>query len=414
MILYYLLVLTLPLVSHPILEYQIGGFSVEKYLGLACLVFAICTIPFRRTLPNFFGTTQARMFLMLYILLGISYFTKGWDIAPIGVFLIYTSHLVFLIITLLLVDSLPRLRWSCLAAIASLGVAALYALREWQGGSQLYGAGYRPGYVTGDPNYYTASAILCLPLALHFAQEKRPAWQRFFCIGVILVALAAVMVASSRGGFFGLVAAALVYIWQSPKRMRNLTVIVMVGAVFVLVSPASPLDRLLNPSTGDIEAQEIRLALWQGGLEMVRAQPLTGVGLGTFKERILKYAPPGFDAQFLAHNTYLEMAAEAGIPALLAFLGLFFFTWVNLRRIRRATKESGPPLVYHVAGAIQAGTAGFAVAIFFLSAVFLKLFWFVLFISACLARLKDSVASVPSNESEILEPASDSYLIAKH
>jgi len=169
--------------------------------------------------------------------------------------------------------------------------------------------------------------------------------------------------------------------------MRNLTVIVIVGAVFVLVSPASPLDRLLNPSTSDIESQKIRLALWQGGLEMVREQPLTGIGLGTFKERILKYAPPGFDAQFLAHNTYLEMAAEAGIPALLAFVGLFVFSWINMGRIRRATKESGPLLIYQVAGSVQAGMIGFAVAIFFLSAVFLKLFWFVLFISCCLPKI---------------------------
>ncbi len=396
MILYYLLVLTLPMVAHPLLEVTFGGFTVEKYLGLACLLFAICTIPFRGTFPTFFKTPQIKCFVVFYVLLGYSYFTKGVGIAPIEVFLIYTSHFIFLFTTLILVDNLHRLRWACLAAVGSVGIATLYVLREWQGGRMIYGEGYRPGYVTGDPNYYTASAILCLPIAMYFVQQKRPTWQRFFSIGILATALIGIMIASSRGGFLGLVTAAMVYIWQYPKRMRNLAVVVILGTAFVLVSPASPVDRLLRPSTSDIESQEIRLALWQGGLEMVREHPLGGVGLGTFKDRLLKYAPPGFDIQYLAHNTYLEMGAESGIPALLAFAGLFVFTWINLAQTRRAAKKSGSLFVYQLAGSIQAGMAGFAVAVFFISAQFLKLFWFMLFISACLPAILRSAAAESS------------------
>src|SRR5712692_3716343 len=178
MILYYLLVLTLPMVAHPLLELTLGGITVEKYLGLACLLFAICTISFRGTVPAFFKTPQIKCFVVFYVLLGYSYFTKSVGIAPIDVFLIYTSHVIFLFTTLVLVDNLQRLRWACLAAVGSIGIATLYVLREWQGGRMIYGEGYRPGYVTGDPNYYTASAILCLPIAMYFVQQKRPTWQR--------------------------------------------------------------------------------------------------------------------------------------------------------------------------------------------------------------------------------------------
>jgi len=393
MILYYLLVLTLPMVAHPLLERTFGGITVEKYLGLACLLFAICTIPIRGTFPNFFKTPQAKTFVVLYLLLGYSYFTKGVVIAPIEAYLIYTSHFVFLITTLLLVDNLDRLRWACLAAVGSVGIAALYVLRDYQSGSTVYGPGYRPGYVTGDPNYYTATAILCLPVAIQFAQEKqRPTWQRVFCLGVLLVALGGVMVASSRGGFLGMVMAALVYIWKSPKRLRNLVLIASVVTIFTVVGRhgergTSPLDRLLNPGQSDVQSQNVRLGLWQGGLAMVRENPLWGIGLGTFKERIPQYAPPGFDIQFLAHNTYLEIAAEAGIPAMLVFTGLFVFTWINLAQTRRAAKKSGAVFLYQLAGSIQAGTAGFAVAVFFISAQFLKMFWFMLFISCCLPKI---------------------------
>ena len=60
-------------------------------------------------------------------------------------------------------DSLQRLRWVILMAIGSVAYASLHLIREWQkyGGMA---AGYRPGWVVGDPNYYSISALLCIPM----------------------------------------------------------------------------------------------------------------------------------------------------------------------------------------------------------------------------------------------------------
>jgi len=416
MILYYILVLSLPLISQRFFAASVGGITVEKILGLLCLIYAIFYLFQRRSSPRILGTGQARAFFLFVVWVTISFFTLSRSATdPFGNTLtIYISHLFFLITTLIVVDSLYRLRWTILAAIGSIGWASLYILREWQTGSAAYGADYRPGYVTGDPNYFTASVLVCLPIAYYLLLGKQARWERLFCFGCVFVTLPAIMVAASRGGFIGLMAAAVFVVLQSKRKSRNL-ILVGFGMVVVLVlSPSSPIQRLLHPTTSDVESTNTRLELWHAGWKMVKAHPITGVGLGNFKAEAPYYAAPGVDLNNIAHNTYVEMAAELGVPGLMMFLAIIFFTFLSLRRSRRRALRNNSDLIYRVASGLQAGLAGFCISILFLSAAFLKLFWFAVFVSACLpvllglAQRQQQAAALPTGSQEVPSPNLDS------
>ena len=60
---------------------------------------------------------------------------------------------------------------------------------------------------------------------------------------------------------------------------------------------------------------------WRASLQMIRKHPLTGIGLGRFR---YEYQHNGPDEQYYtpyhAHNIYLHIATEQGIPSLLLFL----------------------------------------------------------------------------------------------
>ena len=60
---------------------------------------------------------------------------------------------------------------------------------------------------------------------------------------------------------------------------------------------------------------------WRTSLQMIRKYPLTGIGLGRFR---YEYQHNGPDAQYYtpyhAHNIYLHIATEQGIPSLFVFL----------------------------------------------------------------------------------------------
>lgn len=66
---------------------------------------------------------------------------------------------------------------------------------------------------------------------------------------------------------------------------------------------------------------DIRLAVYQQTLELIATRPLTGYGGGTYEDafRAIKSDPISPDVTFdAAHNLYLELAAELGIPAAVA------------------------------------------------------------------------------------------------
>src|SRR3984893_16121264 len=209
MIVYYFLVGIMPLSEHHIWGRFVGEFTVFKYVGAACVVYAFLHLAGRRTIPPYFCTWQARLFLIFCLLAEESFLVKGtpgaFEFSPL---LSYGSFLLLFLITVTVVDSPNRLRWVMLVAIGSVAFASLYMVREWQNYHNLY-ADFRPGWVVGDPNYFTISALLTLPLAFHLMLGSRRPWERVFCAGCVLVTVLAVTRGDTRGSLLRLVAAFL-------------------------------------------------------------------------------------------------------------------------------------------------------------------------------------------------------------
>ena len=89
--------------------------------------------------------------------------------------------------------------------------------------------------------------------------------------------------------------------------------------------PAASVEDSLDPSA------KARLEVWRGALWMIREHPVLGVGYSLFPNKIQHYWSGKTPID--AHNTYLLIAAEMGIPALFIFLwmiGLMFWNAFSL------------------------------------------------------------------------------------
>ena len=118
---------------------------------------------------------------------------------------------------------------------------------------------------------------------------------------------------------------------------------------------------------------------------MIEAHPLLGVGLGNFKPLMPEYVRPGQTVDTIAHNMFIEMAAEMGIPTLFVFLGIFVASYVGLSRIRRS--EKGVTVIYESAIALQASLIGIMVAGCFVSAEYEKTTWMGIALIASLINI---------------------------
>src|SRR5256712_13698545 len=205
MFVFYLLVTVMPMIRLPLWTDIVGDLTVIKYLGIACLVYAVFYLPSRATPPPIFATWQARFFVAFARLVIGLFLAYGDPLLPVEIspLMSFASFLVFLFVTLTLVDSLHRLRWGLLMAVGRCPYSSVHVLREWQKYGDM-AAGYRPGWVTGDPNYYSISALLCVPLAIYLLRTEQPRWERWFCIGSIVGTGLGLTFAASRGGFVGL------------------------------------------------------------------------------------------------------------------------------------------------------------------------------------------------------------------
>lgn len=232
---------------------------------------------------------------------------------------------------------------------------ALLALLQWTSGVD------RPAGTYFNPNHLATALAMALALLLACA-PGRGVGRVAALAGVAL--LAAGLVASrSRGGILAALAGAGLVGWY---RWRWRAVAAGAGALLLVALAPNPLTERIRDAHGADPLAYTRLAIWRSALERAGDHPL-GVGLNMFAKTSQRYAFPveGELARYgrraeSAHNDYLELLAEVGVPGLaaaLAALGAFACRVRRRLRDARAGGGAGDPLVLGAAGAVTAVAA---------------------------------------------------------
>jgi O-antigen ligase len=188
-----------------------------------------------------------------------------------------------------------------------------------------------------QPNPFAGYLNLTLPLLFASVVTGVPVVERLRGTALVLLS-AAVLLSVSRGALLASLAAAVVIVAVHLRGARAvvaagvLTLFVLTaGAVFGLV-PASLVDTIAtalgmnnvdvaNPTPLTWPVAE-RLAHMLAGLRMFQAHPWLGVGIGNYPAVYSRYqvAPVWVNPLGHAHNYYINVAAEAGVVGLAAFL----------------------------------------------------------------------------------------------
>ncbi|RYG26860.1 O-antigen ligase domain-containing protein [bacterium] len=96
----------------------------------------------------------------------------------------------------------------------------------------------------------------------------------------------------------------------------------------------TPGTRIAAAAKTQDQSATFRLNLWKSAVSLTQERPVFGWGLGSYR---YESARPGIaTATVFAHNSYLQLAAEAGLGALIVFLG-FLGLWS--RRVLRGSSR---------------------------------------------------------------------------
>lgn len=377
---YYIFVFLLPFQNHYLLNLKLSGdFTVLKAFGMGLLLYSVGYSAFHG-LPRLWHTVQskflfllsAQMFLSLFFSRsGLVHTQTWWGYEGIS-FLV--SALTLLFITMSLVDSEEKLRKTMLATVATAGLAGIYIIRGWLAGDT------RPGWPFGDANYFALYAVSVIPIALAVAAQqaaKVVRWACYACVGLCTVGL---LLSRSRAGLAAFAIFGLFYLVREKRRAQGLVFVgFMIGCLFFL---PSAIERMTNPTKWDMIATETRKIVWRAAIEMTLDNPLFGVGPGHgwFLAEIPGYTP----VYHIAHNSYLEISAEAGIPALLAFVLMLFFSWRSARQSERDYASQGNTYLANLSRGVEGSLLAFSIAATSVSASFLRFGWFVIFLTMLL------------------------------
>ncbi|MBI5157919.1 MAG: O-antigen ligase family protein [Acidimicrobiia bacterium] len=255
----------------------------------------------------------------------------------------------------------------------------------------------------GDPNFFAQWLVMLLPLAIDRFADETHRRMRLLAAGCAGAMTAAIVLTFSRGGLLGLAVIGLVMLMRSPRRMRMLAALAMVTAALVLLAPGRYLERLSALSDlGGVEAGidpsvRARTAELTAALRMFSADPLTGVGYGSFSEHYAATVRDlGIDLRATpreAHNLVLQFAAEMGIVGVLLLAGLAAAVAASIRRGRRHFRSISDGRGDGLGYAVAVGLVGYVVTSFFLHLDFARLPWLLTGVALALprvARLEDA------------------------
>ncbi|HEX9036783.1 MAG TPA: O-antigen ligase family protein [Ktedonobacterales bacterium] len=207
----------------------------------------------------------------------------------------------------------------------------------------------RAGSFLENPDWNGAYlAFSFFPLAGLFLMARQT-WTRILSgVGACLV-LIALLFTFTTASFLSLAIGIALLLWRVvPRRLLRRTLIglgvamLAIGVVF-----RNQVRALALHATANREFT-LRLGAWQTAINVIKARPLTGVGLSP---SIYIVAAERYRAHWQTrplahpHNSYLELAAFAGIPVLLAFLALLVTALRNTARQWRSAPASIKPLV---------------------------------------------------------------------
>jgi O-antigen ligase len=272
-----------------------------------------------------------------------------------------------------------------------------------EGTERLGGAGV-------NANTLAFQLVAALVLAAGIASNSGfpPLWRFAAAIAAFLCGLTT-LTTVSRSGVIALAVAMIAgTLLAGPRRRAAMALVAITVAMgtylyFSDFAPEAARDRITTVSGGSGRSD-----LWTIGLRMVDAHPVRGVGTGNFSNNSIHYLlEPGaivrddfiVDIPKVAHNIYLEVLAELGVPGLALFLAVLIGAMGTGLVAARTFARIGDTHMELVARSVVVACIGILTAEFFASEQYNKPLWLLLSLCPALlaiAREDEAAAAQPA------------------
>lgn len=353
---------------YPLLNYLQPGdlwpfLAPLKPMLLASLVAALLTLragakPDANLVTSYFKQ-PALLWLGAFVFVNVISVYYSGVMTMVNELQFWDVYAIFAVISLFMlkdVDCLRRYVWGTIVGSSfvifyAIWAVAVHAPTIIEGRAGAYG-------MYQNQNDYSFIIVMVMPFTYLYLRLCRHWWQRAFLTAVLLGGIVGVLLSLSRGGILALVLEAGLLLWvtlRGGRRVAALAALAVIGTgVSIHQFVAREADQAGQYTLADSE--DSRYELWRAARAVFDAHPLLGVGSRRFSEYAREYAPISHDNRGkVAHNTYLEVAADTGILGMLTFVGMLLTTLWPLSRARLGTATGDGLAETQVAGFVTLG-----------------------------------------------------------
>jgi O-antigen ligase len=326
--------------------------------GMTFLALAVLLVMLKPTLVawrNLTATYPSKWVLVFFgLACGSALFGLSLGSSASYILNVYSRNLIFfflIVIAIRNVHDLALLMWSYVASVGVLAILAqtVLDLEFTRDGLGRLGGGQG----MFDANDIGLILVMALPLALLFFLNGKPL-TRMLSLGAMIGIPVTIALTGSRGAMIGLVVVGITIF----VTLRRISVVKRVGILATVVAAlffAAPdgywkqMNTLLNLKEDYNYSQDYgRKGVAKRGFGYMIGRPLFGVGVANFPRAEGTISPiatarlnEGLSVEWIApHNTYVNVGAEMGIPALIIWLSLLLGGTVGLWRLRRRIPAS--------------------------------------------------------------------------
>lgn len=247
---------------------------------------------------------------------------------------------IFAIISLYMIKDAIALRryvWGTMLGSAYVIFYALHAVAVNSPWIQ-YQDGRAGAYgMYANQNDYTFIIIMVLPFAYFYLRTCRHFWQKALLIAILAGSVVGVMLSLSRGGVLAMVVEVLLIVAITMRGGRRALVLTLMGVMGTIASVHLFAAREANEAGFYTlkDSEDTRFQLWHAARVMWEDHPILGVGSLRFPQFAPDYAQISKDdLGKVAHNTYLEIAADTGTLGLGSFLLMLWGAWKSVRHVK--------------------------------------------------------------------------------
>jgi O-antigen ligase len=208
------------------------------------------------------------------------------------------------------------------------------------------------------PSYLALYYAFCIIILLNWLMKpnkRNPGKRNAIFILIFLFQLMIVLL-SSKAGILGILItylAAFIYVLINKKEFKRFKFLIPVGLMLIflftlLLNPGSygrfySVEKamespVLKEKSEIVEGTVARIFVWKSSLEIIKENPLLGVGTGDARQALLekyeeKNQPYAYKKEYNAHNEYLQTFITIGVFGFLVLIvSILFPAWFAFRQ----------------------------------------------------------------------------------